>query len=129
MRRPLYFKFLTGLSLLFLVRPVGPPARAWAHAYPAFSVPTDGSTLTVAPNEVKIQFTEGVELEFSRIAVKNAGGETVSQGKVRRIASDTLAVALNPLAPGPYVIEWQVLSVDTHITDGTLRFTIRADKK
>jgi len=111
------------------VRPGGPPARAWAHAYPAFSAPADGSTLAAAPNEVKIQFTEEVELEFSRIDVKNAGGEMVSQGKVRRTAPDTLVIALKQLVPGPYVIEWQVLSVDTHITDGTLRFTIRADKK
>jgi methionine-rich copper-binding protein CopC len=26
-------------------------------------------------------------------------------------------------------VEWQVLSVDTHITDGTLRFTVGAAAK
>jgi methionine-rich copper-binding protein CopC len=29
------------------------------------------------------------------------------------------------LEPGSYTIEWQVLSVDTHITQGVLRFTIK----
>jgi methionine-rich copper-binding protein CopC len=76
-----------------------------------------------------IRFTEGVELEFSRIEVKGAKGEVVSQGKVRRLASDALAVDLKLLAPGAYIVEWQVLSVDTHVTEGLLRFTVSSGGK
>jgi methionine-rich copper-binding protein CopC len=97
---------------------------AWAHAYPASSVPQDGATVAESPREVRIQFTEGVEIEFSRIDVKSSTGEMVSQGKVRRLAGDTLAVDLKPLRPGSYTVEWQVLSVDTHITEGVLRFSV-----
>jgi methionine-rich copper-binding protein CopC len=78
---------------------------------------------------VRIQFTEDVELEFGRLDVKNDGGEIVSQGKVRRISSDTLAVDVKLLVPGSYVIEWRVLSVDTHVTDGVLRFIVGAQKQ
>ena len=56
--------------------------------------------------------------------MKGAKGEVVSQGKLRQLANDTLAIDLLPLAAGSYSVEWQVLSVDTHITDGTLRFTV-----
>jgi copper resistance protein C len=98
---------------------------AFAHAYPDLVSPADGATLTQAPGEVRIKFTEGVELEFSRIDVKNATGQKVSKGIVRRAGSDTLAVDLLPLEPGSYSIEWQVLSVDTHITQGVLRFTVK----
>jgi methionine-rich copper-binding protein CopC len=33
-------------------------------------------------------------------------------------------VGLKALGPGSYTIEWRVLSVDTHVTDGVLRFTV-----
>jgi methionine-rich copper-binding protein CopC len=53
----------------------------------------------------------------------------VSQGKLRQLAGDTVAIDLKPLQPGNYNVEWQVLSVDTHITDGVLHFTIAAPVK
>jgi methionine-rich copper-binding protein CopC len=101
----------------------------WAHAYPASSIPADGATVSQAPREIRIEFTEDVELEFSRIDVKNAAGEVVTQGKVRKISPATLAVDVKLLVPGPYTIEWRVLSVDTHVTDGLLRFSVSAHGK
>jgi methionine-rich copper-binding protein CopC len=102
---------------------------AWPHAYPAVAIPADGAVLRESPREIRIQFTEGVEIEFSRIAVKNSSGEKIGQGNLRKPAEDTLAVDLKPLPPGAYTIEWQVLSVDTHVTDGVLRFTVAAGGK
>jgi methionine-rich copper-binding protein CopC len=92
-------------------------------------VPSNGAILKEAPREVRIQFTEGVEPAFSQITVKAANGELVSQGKLRKLAEDTIAIDLRPLRPGDYTVEWQALSVDTHVTDGVLRFTVSgADK-
>lgn len=101
----------------------------WAHAYPAVSVPGNGAILKEAPREVRIQFTEGVEPAFSQITVKGANGEVVSQGKLRKLAEDTIAIDLKPLRPGNYTVEWQALSVDTHVTDGLLRFTVANSDK
>jgi methionine-rich copper-binding protein CopC len=114
------------LAALFMAAPAG---IGWCHAYPEVSVPRDGSTLADSPREMRIQFTEGVEVEFSRITVKGSKGEVVSQGKLRRVADDTIAIDMKPLGPGDFIVEWQVLSVDTHITDGVLRFTIAAGEK
>jgi len=61
--------------------------------------------------------------------VKSSAGELVSQGKVRRLAEDTLAIDLKPLRPGSYTVEWMVLSVDTHITEGVLRLTVATKEK
>ena len=102
---------------------------ARAHAYPALSTPNNGAALKEPPREVRIQFTEGVELAFSQIIVKGPNGEVVSQGKLRKLADDTVAIDLKPLLPGIYTVEWQVLSVDTHVTDGTLRFTVNPAHK
>ena len=126
----MYSKFLIALSailLLFLV-----PLRgelALAHAYPAVSIPNNGAIVKEPPREFRIQFTEGVEIAFSQITVKGANGEVVSQGKLRQLADDTLAIDLKPLSPGNYMVEWQVLSVDTHVTEGVLRFAIGAAGK
>lgn len=98
--------------------------RASPHAFVDTSVPADRSTVREAPGEVTVRFTESVELEFSRITVKSGAGETVSTGPIRQPAGNTLTVGLKTLGPGSYTIEWRVLSVDTHVTDGVLRFTI-----
>jgi methionine-rich copper-binding protein CopC len=119
----MYFKSLIGISCILGVISTG--TRAAAHAYPDRVSPADGATLPQPPSEVRIQFNEGIELEFSRIDVKGPAGQAVSKGKVRRDGADTLIIDLLPLEPGSYTIEWQVLSVDTHITQGVLRFTIK----
>jgi hypothetical protein len=124
----MFSRFLIVLSSAFplLALLVDP---GWPHAYPAVSLPNHGATVREAPRELRIQFTEAVELAFSQIVVKAASGEIVSQGKLRHLASDTLAIDLKPLAAGNYTVEWQALSVDTHVTDGVLRFTVAAPVK
>jgi len=126
----MYSRFLIVLSAAFWsALAIAGSGQIWAHAYPAVSVPNNGAILKEAPREVRIQFTEGVEPAFSRITVKAANGELVSQGKLRKLAEDTIAIDLKPLRPGNYMVEWQALSVDTHVTDGVLRFTVGgADK-
>jgi copper resistance protein C len=126
----MYSKFLIALSsvlLLFSMHLRG--GLAWAHAYPALSIPNNGATVKEPPREVRIEFTEGIEIAFSQITVKGANSEVVSQGKLRQLADDTLAVDVKTLSPGNYTVEWQVLSVDTHVTEGLLRFTIGAAGK
>ena len=58
------------------------------------------------------------------VEIKVPEGETVSVGKVRQPVPNTLAIDLKTLPPGAYVIQWRVLSVDTHVTDGVLKFTV-----
>ena len=118
-------KFLFALSLAILLPALQVQQKfVWAHAYPAVSVPNNGATVREPPREVRIQFTEGIEFAFSQMIVKEPNGEVVSQGKLRKLADDTVAIDLKLLGPGNYSVQWQVLSVDTHVTDGTLRFTV-----
>ncbi len=126
----MYSRFSIALSALLALYVTHASAGiARSHAYPAVSIPNNGATVTEPPREVRIQFTEGIEITFSQITVKGPNGELVSQGKLRKLADDTMAIDLKPLGPGNYFVEWQVLSVDTHITDGTLRFTVGAAAK
>ena len=130
MSRPMFSRFLIGLRFslgVFVICTATPPA--WAHAYPAVSVPNNGATLKESPSEVRIQFTEAIELAFSAVTVIGPNKEIVSQGKLRKLADDSVAIGLKPLQAGNYSVEWQVLSVDTHVTEGVLRFTIAPSGK
>jgi methionine-rich copper-binding protein CopC len=78
-------KFLIGLSVALAILRFGPTTPpAWAHAYPAVSLPNNGATVKESPREVRIQFTEAVEMAFSAITVIGANKEVVSQGKLRK---------------------------------------------
>ena len=124
----MYSKFSIVLSTALLLLAL-PDRQVLGHAYPAVSIPNNGATVKEPPRELRIQFTEAVEVAFSQITVKGSNGEIVSQGKLRQLASDMLAIDLKSLSVGSYSVEWQVLSVDTHVTDGVLHFTVGAPAK
>lgn len=100
---------------------------AHAHASLDHASPRVGSVVQSAPREVSLWFTEGLEPAFSRIEVYNSGGARVDQGKsqVDRADPKHLRVGLKSLAPGSYKVQWRVISVDTHKTEGSFTFEIK----
>ncbi len=101
---------------------------AWSHAYIESSSPADGTTMTQPPREVTLRFTEGIELVFSRVTVRDASGADVHEGVLRQPSATTLAIDLRPLPAGRYTVEWRVLSVDTHVTEGRFAFIVVAGR-
>lgn len=104
------------------------PVSALAHAHMDQSKPASGSTVAASPNEVSVSFTEAVEPKFSSIVVQDAKGVAVQVGKAEGGAGNTaeLKVKLKPsLPPGVYTVIWKILSVDTHRTEGSFRFTVK----
>ena len=103
---------------------LGAPGAAWAHAFRKEASPAVGSTVTRAPAEVAIDFTEGIEPLFSTVAVTAADGARVDRGAAHLDGDPArLAVALGPLGAGRYTVEWHVVAVDTHRTQGSFSFT------
>ena len=100
---------------------------AFAHAHLLSVSPPADSTVTAAPGDVTIVFSEGVEPRFSTIAVTDAAGQRVDDGQPHLAGAPTrLAVGLRPLAVGSYSVAWNATSVDTHKTDGRYQFTLAA---
>jgi copper resistance protein C len=101
-------------------------APAWGHAFLKTASPGVGSSVSQAPSQVVINFTEGVEPRFSTITVQNAQGMRVDTGKPHVVGGDThLAVDLKPpLPPGTYTVVWHATATDTHKTQGTFHFTV-----
>jgi methionine-rich copper-binding protein CopC len=111
------FAIAAGFSLL--------AAPTFAHAFLKTASPAVGSTVSEAPSQVVIDFTEGVEPQFSMITVQNAHGQQVETGKPHLMGGDThLAIVLKPLPPGTYTVVWHATAIDTHKTQGTYHFTV-----
>jgi copper resistance protein C len=98
---------------------------AYAHAFLDKAVPAVGGTVTGSPSELTLSFTQDIVIAFSGVSVAGPGGEAVPVGKPSLAAPNTMHVHLSrPLKPGTYLVSWHVVSVDTHPTSGTYRFTV-----
>jgi methionine-rich copper-binding protein CopC len=98
---------------------------ARAHAFLDRASPAVGSTVHTPPTEVRIQYTEELEPAYSTAHVEDASGATVSMAAhVDKSEPSVLIVPLGALKPGRYKVIWKVLSVDTHVTNGTFTFTV-----
>jgi methionine-rich copper-binding protein CopC len=96
---------------------------AEAHAYLDHAEPRVGSTVPAAPREVVLTYNQNLEPAFSSVEVSDANGARVDLGKPR-INGGVMRVGLKPLPPGTYKVRWQVLSVDTHTTEGSFSFHV-----
>jgi methionine-rich copper-binding protein CopC len=97
--------------------------QAAAHAFLDHAEPRVGNSVATAPREVTLWFTQKLEPAFSTITVIDAAGQRVDTGKAR-ISGDTMAISLRKIGSGTYRVNWRVLSVDTHTTDGNFTFTV-----
>jgi copper resistance protein C len=98
---------------------------AWAHAYLDHASPRVGNTVSQAPKEVMLWFTEKIEPAFSTIEVRNEQGALVNSGKATVVGDRTqMRVPVKALPSGTYKVIWRVLSVDTHRTQGDFTFRV-----
>jgi methionine-rich copper-binding protein CopC len=96
---------------------------ASAHAFLDHAEPRVGNTVATAPREVTLWFTQKLEPAFSSIAVTNSAGQRVDTGKTR-VSGNQMSVSLRSGGAGTYRVNWRVLSVDTHTTDGSFTFRV-----
>lgn len=106
---------------------LGATAPGFAHAFLDHAVPAVGGTVSAAPGELTLSFSEGVELAFSHVELTSAEGAAIPVGKPSfgGDGQTTLHVKVaRALKPGTYIVHWRVVSVDTHKTSGTYKFTV-----
>jgi len=102
-------------------------AAAWGHAVLVRSSPANRAVLSQPPARVELWFNERIEPAYARLTVEDAGGMRVDDGEVTVGPDDPrkVSVALGVLAPGRYTVRYRVLSVDGHIVESQLAFTVR----
>jgi methionine-rich copper-binding protein CopC len=110
-------------SAVLALAGVGP---AFAHAQLNKAVPAVNGAVTTAPSEVTLNFSEKLEATFSTVIVRDAVGKRVNKADAQVDKADrtTMRVALDPLMPGIYIVEWRALTADTHKTEGAFIFRV-----
>jgi len=112
---------------------IAPPL--FAHSHLAASDPADGATLAHAPEQVSLKYSEPLELRYSTFSLHRLGNdqaaEPTAENAVKTVpvrARDGGSAVVLPvpttLEPGWYGVDWEVLSIDGHTSQGVLRFRI-----
>lgn len=130
---------------------LGAVPQVSAHAFLNASVPSADSTVTTPLKEIKLSYSEQVQIRFCIFKVYKieapqgadlrtlhaAADALVSANLLKRgdeaaradagvanteRTSTDIVVRLKDLEPGAYVLMWRALSVDTHTTQGSFVF-------
>lgn len=100
---------------------------AQAHAKLEAAQPPIGGTVTAAPSELDLKFSEALDLKFTGIMVTGPDNKEITTGNAVLVdGGKTFGVSLPAgLAAGIYKVEWHVLSRDGHKTHGEYKFTVK----
>ena len=103
----------------------GPAADA--HAVLVRSSPAHRSVLTQAPERVDLWFNERLEPAYSTVSVWTEAGAQVDKQDAAVAGDDArrLTVSLAARSPGIYTVKYRVLSVDGHVVDSRINFTVK----
>jgi methionine-rich copper-binding protein CopC len=113
-------RFLSSIMLLLASLMAG---EASAHAFLDHAEPRVGNKVASPPRQVTLYFTQKLEPAFSSITVTGPSGQRVDGGRAR-VSGNQMSVPLKGGGSGTYHVNWRVLSVDTHTTDGSFTFQV-----
>ncbi len=111
---------LIGIIPLLVLLATG---EAGAHALLDHAEPRVGNKVATLPREVTLWFTQKLEPAFSSITVTDSAGKRVDTGKTS-VSGNQMSVSLRGGGSGTYHVNWRVLSVDTHSTNGNFTFQV-----
>jgi methionine-rich copper-binding protein CopC len=105
-------------AAMLLLALAGP---ALAHAHLISATPAVNSMAMPAPTELRLKFSEGLELKLSSVTITGGDKTIVKTGPVRLDPKDdTLLIVplLAPLPDGHYTVDWKAVATDGHKTEG-----------
>ena len=106
---------------------VGLPQPAAAHGRLKRSVPAADARLDTIPTHIRLEFSERVELRFSRVVLSRDTGDSVALSAISFGDTTKAALVMSipvALVPGRYIIRWQTAGTDGHPVRGQFAFSI-----
>lgn len=103
-------------------------AGAFAHAHLQQQLPAAGAVVAASPQALTLNFSEGIETQFSGVTLTGPQQKTITLGKPVRSDSNKAELTVpveQALTPGEYTVDWHVVSVDGHKTKGQYTFTVK----
>jgi methionine-rich copper-binding protein CopC len=99
------------------------PGLARAHAILEASSPAIGGTVAQGPLDLRLRYNSRIDRVRSRLTLTRPDHSHATIQIEPDGPPDIIAARLD-LSPGDYVVRWQVLAVDGHITRGDVPFTV-----
>lgn len=115
-------------AMVFLLSVLMAPTGS-AHADLQVSTPEDGESLEVAPEEIRLTFSEELFEELVEISILDAAGDLYSTIGVEQTpppGTDVIFPWPPQAPPGEYSIAYRVVSADGHPVTGTVSFSYAA---
>jgi copper resistance protein C len=118
-RNPLFKNtFFTLTALLILV------ASASGHAVLLESSPALKGTVAGPDVPIQLRFNVRIDAGRSRLTLVRPDGTTQPLEISKQSPPDSLSAKATGLPPGTYILRWQVLASDGHITRGEISFSV-----
>ncbi|OAT18867.1 CopC domain-containing protein YobA [Buttiauxella noackiae] len=118
-------RFIT-IATLFTALAVS--SSAFAHAHLKHQYPAADAAVTAAPQAITLNFSEGVEANFSGLTLTGPQQTVVKTGTAKRNEKDDKQLIVpveEAMKPGDYQVDWHVVSVDGHKTKGKYHFSVK----
>ena len=115
-------------ATVFVLSVVMAPTAS-AHADLQVSTPEDGESLEIAPEEIRLTFSEELFEELVEISILDAAGDLYSTIEVEQTpppGTDVIFPWPTKAPPGEYSIAYRVVSADGHPVTGTISFSYAA---
>jgi len=111
--------------LMFLAVTIGATVPALAHDVLVASSLRDHPVRAGVAMAVTLRFNAKIEPSLSEVLLVTTAGRARALDVARGRQAGEIVVQLPPVAPGVYGLRYKILASDGHMTDETLRFTVR----
>ena len=101
------------------------PRVAFAHAVLLSSQPGVNSIVSGPDASVLLKYSSRIDLQHSTLTLLEPDGKVEKVAIENGSAPGVLSAKLTGLVKGAYVLRWQVLAVDGHITRGKVPFQVK----
>jgi copper resistance protein C len=111
------------LALLGALTAMLLPGLAAAHAILEASQPANGAHVPAGPVTLELRYNSRIDRERSGLTLTRPDQSKISLSIDPKGPPDLLTSTVT-LTPGAYVVHWQVLAIDGHITRGDVAFSV-----
>jgi copper resistance protein C len=117
-------RFTGAIVVLIVVLIAASPRAALAHAVLVSSTPQKNGAVDGPNITINLKYNSRVDGARSTLSLLKPDGTVERIGTPTQPAADLLSATGHGLVKGAYVLRWQVLASDGHITRGEVPFNV-----
>jgi methionine-rich copper-binding protein CopC len=98
---------------------------AWGHAILLKATPAVNQVVSGGSTRVEFRFNSRIDAKRSKLTLVGPDARERTLTIADQSSPDTLSSQATDLTPGSYIVRWQVLAQDGHITRGEVPFRVQ----